>query len=84
VFAAIAPIFWAMASCLPMARPHCTRSLAQERTISRQRCAAATAEMGRVSRPVLSVIRASFSPLPSPHSTFSRGTLTSVKRITPL
>src|SRR5437879_12637168 len=73
-----------MASCWPMGRPHCTRSAAQRREISRQRLPAATEEMGRVRRPVFNVINASFSPLPSPHSTFSFGTLTFVKRMTPL
>src|SRR5438034_6599081 len=71
VFAAMAPIFWAIASCLPMARPHCTRSLAHWREISRQRLPAATEEMGSVSRPVLRVIRPSFKPLPTSHSTRS-------------
>ena len=34
------PIFCAIASCLPTACPHCTRSAAQRREISRQRFAA--------------------------------------------
>ena len=84
VFAAMAPIFCAMASCFPMARPHWTRSLAHCREISRQRLPAATDEMGSVRRPVFSVVSASFSPLPSAHSTFSLGTRTLVKRMTPL
>ena len=84
VLAAMAPIFWAIASCLPMGRPHCTRSLDQRREISRQRFPAATDEMGSVRRPVFSVIRASFRPLPSPHSTFSRGTRTFLNDMTPL
>ena len=36
-----------------------------------------------MSRPVLSVISASFSPLPSPQSRFSTGTFTLVKRMMP-
>jgi len=58
---------------------HCTRSLDHSREICRQRLPAAAEEMGSVSRPVLSVIRASFRPLPSPHSTFSLGTFTFLK-----
>ena len=73
-----------MASCLPIGLPHCTRSLAQARLISRHRLAAATAATGSVSRPVLRVMRASLRPLPSPHNTFSLGIRTFVKRITPL
>src|SRR5439155_131341 len=57
---------------------------AQRVAISRQRWPAATEEMGKVSRPVLSVISASLSPRPSPQSTFSLGTRTFVKRMTPL
>ena len=38
---------------------------------------------GSVRRPVLSVMSASFSPLPSPQSRFSFGTRTFVKRMTP-
>ena len=84
VFAAMEPSFCAIASCWPIGRPHCTRSAAQRRAISRQRFPAATEEIGNVSRPVFSVMSASFNPLPSPHSTFSLGTRTLVKRITPL
>src|SRR2546430_2684840 len=84
VFAAMAPIFCAIASCLPIARPHWTRSLAHTRAISRQRLPAATDEIGSVSRPVLRVIRPSFRPLPTSHTTFSFGTRTLVKRMTPL
>ncbi|PYO94311.1 MAG: hypothetical protein DMD62_06260 [Gemmatimonadetes bacterium] len=84
VFAAMEPIFCAIASCWPIGRPHCTRSAAQRREISRQRLPAATAEIGSVNRPVLSVTNASLRPLPSPQSTFSFGTRTLVKRITPL
>ena len=36
-----------------------------------------------MSRPVLSVMSASLSPLPSPHSTLSTGTLTLGKRMMP-
>ena len=72
-----------MASCFPIGWPHCTRSAAHRRTISSARLAPATAEAGRVSRPVLRVISASLSPLPSPQSTFSTGTLTLVKRMMP-
>ena len=43
----------------------------------------ATADAGRVRRPVLSVMSASLSPLPSPQSTFSTGTFTLVKRMMP-
>ncbi len=67
-----------------MGWPHCTREPAHSRAISRQRFPAATDEMGRVSRPVLRVISPSFRPLPTSHSTFSFGTRTLVKRITPL
>ncbi len=77
------PIFWAIASCLPIGWPHCTRSVAQRRAISRQRLPPATADAGRVRRPVLSVMSASLSPLPSPQSTFSTGTFTLVKRMMP-
>src|SRR6266487_3810776 len=78
------PIFCAIASCWPIGRPHCTRSAAQRRETSRQRLPAATDEMGSVRRPVFSVIRASFNPLPSPHRTLSRGTRTFLNEITPL
>ena len=83
VLAAIDPIIWATASCLPTGAPHCTRSLAQFRTISRHRLPAATEDAGRVRRPVLSVMSASLRPLPSFQRMFSRGTRTSWKRITP-
>jgi hypothetical protein len=39
---------------------------------------------GSVSRPVFRVISASFKPLPSSQSRFSRGTFTSLKETTPL
>ncbi len=84
VFAAMVPIFCAIASCWPIGRPHWMRSVDQRREISRQRFPAATEEMGSVSRPVLRVTSASFSPLPSPQSTFSLGTRTLTKWITPL
>ncbi len=38
--AAIRPIFWATASCLPIGAPHCTRSAAQRRANSSARFAA--------------------------------------------
>ena len=60
--AAIRPIFCAIASCLPTGWPHCTRSAAQRREISRQRLPPATADAGRVSRPVLRVMSASLRP----------------------
>src|SRR5438309_11111625 len=72
VFAAIAPIFCAMASCLPIGRPHCTRSFDQVREISRQRFPAPTAEMGSVRRPVLRVTSASFNPAHLPEHVFLR------------
>ena len=81
--AAIRPSFWAIASCLPIGWPHCTRSAAHRRAISSARFAPATADAGSVSRPVFSVMSASLRPLPSPQSTFSTGTFTSVKRMMP-
>ena len=43
----------------------------------------ATADAGSVRRPVLRVMSASLSPLPSPQSTLSTGTFTLVKRMMP-
>ena len=56
------------------AAPHCTRSVAHVRDDFEQRLRRPPHTLaGIVSRPVLSVVSASFSPLPSPHSMFSRG-----------
>src|SRR5205823_751457 len=52
--------------------------------VGRLVAAAAADEIGSVRRPVFRVIRASFRPLPSPHSTFSFGTRTFLNEITPL
>ena len=55
--AAISAIICAIASCLPIGWPHCTRSFAQRARRSRgSACRAATDEAGSVSRPVFSVI----------------------------
>ena len=81
--AAIRPSFWATASCLPIGAPHCTRSAAQRRANWSARFEPATAEAGRVRRPVFRVMSASLRPLPSPHRTFSTGTFTLVKRMIP-
>ena len=83
VVAAISARICAIASCLPIGWPHCTRSFAHLRQISRQRLAGAAQDAGSVSRPVFSVTSASFRPLPSPQSRFSFGTRTLVKRMTP-
>ena len=83
VFAAIIATFCATASCLPIGAPHCTRSFAQVRDACSSALLPPAQLAGSVSRPVLSVISASLSPLPSPHRMFSRGTRTFVKRMTP-
>ena len=54
------------------------------RATRRQRFARPVQAAGSVSRPVLSVVSATRRPLPSASRIFSRGTRTSVKRITAL
>ena len=83
VLAAMRAIFCAIASCLPIGWPHCTRSLPHSRIIRSIAFDVPTAVAASVRRPVLSVISASFSPWPSAARMFSRGTRTFVKRITP-
>src|ERR1043165_8920343 len=63
---AIQAIFAATASCLPIGRPHCTRSFAHSRAISSMRRPPAAQPAGIVRRPVVSVISASFRPRASP------------------
>ena len=77
-------IWCAIASCLPTGRPHCTRSLAQVRQISRQSLAVPTEPLGIDSRPSFKVVRAIFSPRPSSPIRFSAGTRTFLKLITAL
>jgi hypothetical protein len=81
--AAIMPIFCAIASCLPIGTPHCTRSLAQVRAICVIALPTPAQLAGSVRRPVLSVMSASLSPRPSPQMMFSRGTLTFLNAMTP-
>ena len=61
----------AMAACLPMGAPHCMRSFAHAREISRQRFASPTHAAGSVNRPVSSVVSATRKPLPSASKIFS-------------
>ena len=84
VVAAMSAILWAMASCLPTGRPHCTRSAAHLRQISRQSLAVPTEPFGIERRPSLRVVRAILRPLPSSPIRFSAGTRTFLKLITAL
>ncbi len=81
---AMSVIMWATASCLPTGLPHCTRSLAHLRTISRQALAVPTEVFGIESRPSFRVVRAILRPRPSDPIRFSAGTRTFVKLITAL
>ena len=81
---AISAIFPAIAACLPIGTPHCTRSPAHLREISSNRLETPTHAAGNVSRPVFSVVSATFNPAPSFAIMFSRGTRTSVNFTTAL
>ncbi len=77
-------ILWAIASCLPTGRPHCTRSFPQARQISRQSFEVPTEPLGIDSRPSFKVVKAIFSPFPSSPIRFSAGMWTFLKLITAL
>jgi len=83
VSAAIRPTITAIASCSPRCAPHCVRVPAQARVACSIDAAAPAQLAGTASRPVLSVVSASLSPLPTAPSTFSFGTRTPRKRSTP-
>ena len=72
----------ATGSCSPIGRPHCRRSAAHSRAIFSACFVVAAQIAGSDRRPVFSVARAIFRPLPSPPMTFSAGTRTSSKRVT--
>jgi hypothetical protein len=84
VVAAMSAIMWETASCFPTGRPHCTRSLAQTRQISRQVLTVPTELLGMERRPSFKVVRAILRPRPSAPIRFSTGTRTSLKLITAL
>src|SRR5258707_2809801 len=84
VCAAMDEILCAMASCLPTGLPHCTRSDAHLRQISRHSLAVPTEPFGMESRPSLIVVSAILRPRPSCPMSFSTGTTTSLKLMTPL
>ena len=75
-------IFCATASCRPTGWPHCTRSEANSRAVFVAHFAVPRQIAGSARRPVLSVVRAIFSPWPSSPITFSLGTKTSSRRVT--
>ena len=74
--------FWATASCLPIRRPHCSRSLLHSRPIFVAHLAVPTQIAGSARRPVFSVLSAIFSPSPSRPIRFSSGTNTFSSRVT--
>jgi hypothetical protein len=74
----------AMAACRPMAAPHCSRVRDHSVAYPRQRFIRPAQAAGIVSRPVFSVVSATFRPRPSPPRIALRGSRTSVKRMTPL
>src|SRR5580704_4146828 len=76
--------FSATAACLPIGRPHCSRSIPHFRAMAKHRFDTPTHAAGNVNRPVFSVVSATRSPLPSLSRIFSRGTRTLVKCTTPL
>ena len=80
--AAMKATFCATASCLPTGWPHWTRSDAHSRATLVAHFDVPTQIAGSARRPVFSVVRATFSPLPSPAMTFSLGTNTSSSRVT--
>src|SRR5208282_5714419 len=84
VSAAIRASLSAIAACLPMGTPHCTRSLAHFRARARHRLDRPAQAAGIVKRPVFSVLSATRKPLPSDSRIFSRGTRTLVNCTTPL
>jgi hypothetical protein len=69
--------FCATASCLPIGRPHCTRSVDHSRAIFVANLVAPTALAVSASRPVFSVLSAIRRPSPSRATRFSSGTNTS-------
>ena len=69
-------IFCATASCLPIGRPHWTRSFDHSRAIFVDHFAIPTQIAGSARRPVLSVVSAIFRPSPSRPMRFSSGTNT--------
>ena len=74
--------FCATASCLPIGRPHWTRSAAHSRAtlVAHLEALAAIAISAR--RPVFSVLSAILSPSPSRAIRFSSGTKTSFRTVT--
>ena len=74
--------FCATASCLPIGRPHCTRSVDHSRAIFVDHFAAPTDSAISASRPVFRVLSAILRPSPSPAIRFSSGTNTWSKRVT--
>ena len=82
-FAVSRATFCAIASCLMIGTPHCTRSFAHSRTPRTSALVAPATDAGIVRRPVFSVMSASFSPRPSPHRMLRAGTCTSLNDIHP-
>ena len=74
--------FCATASCLPMGRPHCARSVAHSRATLVAHFEAPTAIAMSASRPVFSVLSAIRRPSPSRAIRFSSGTNTSFRTVT--
>ena len=75
-------IFWATASCLPIGRPHWTRSFDHSRATLVAHLACPTQIAGSARRPVFSVVSAIFRPSPSRPIRFSSGTNTRSSRVT--
>jgi hypothetical protein len=75
-------IFCATASWRPTGWPHCTRSLDHSRATLTAHLHVPTQIAGSASRPVLSVVSATFRPMPSRPITFSLGTNTSSNVVT--
>ena len=74
--------FCATASCLPIGRPHCTRSMAHSRATLVAHFEAPTAIAISARRPVFRVLSAILSPSPSRAIRFSSGTNTSLRSVT--
>ena len=74
--------FCATASCLPIGRPHCTRSVAHSRATLVAHFEAPTEIAISAKRPVFSVLSAIRRPSPSRAIRFSSGTKTSLRTVT--